>query len=414
MSKMISRIIEKWWWVITGIILGGLYVYGYKEMFFHQDDLDWLAMANHPFWQVMASPIGDHVNYLFRVLFKIEWNIFGLYFPGYYAVSVTMHAIVIYLLYLLARETSGRRDLAAICALLFTINTNWTEVVLWISGQTISITVLFVLLAMLSIWKKRGEVLTLFLASWTSALALGLPFATLLVYGLQKSKKYFYMLKPKTGWGTLLTLLGVAMVYYFFGTDGTKIEFGWQWGVQVAMVWVLAMVNSVVGRLFMPFDRFETLRIMGVLIFFLGGMWIWRDKLISIWRDSWSRFLILQISFYYLIVSVGRAQYGVGIMRAERYAYLGLALFLLLVVRVLRGWKMGGWVWIVPALIIVQCLGFYVRARAYVIRPQQMRTLFEEVRRTDPKDIDPDKYLPHFVLNDERLRYSDLLKLMND
>ena len=61
---------------------------------------------------------------------------------------------------------------------------------------------------------------------------------------------------------------------------------------------------------------------------------LWRmegGELQRIWHDTWSRFLILQIVIYNLIGS-GRAQYGIGIMRAERYAYLGLAFLLLIVV----------------------------------------------------------------------------------
>lgn len=411
---MLIKFIQKWWWSLVAILLAALFIYGYREMFFHQDDLDWFIMANRPFLDVMEYPIGDHVNYVFRLLLKLEWNIFGLYFPGYYAVSLVMHAVVIYLIYLLARETSGRRDLAIICALIFTINTNWTETVLWISGQTISITVIFVLLAMYAILKNKGEILSMLIACLTSALALGLPIATILVYGFQKSSTYLGKLKLKTGWGTIMSLIVVAMTYYLFGTDGTAIAFGLKWIVQVGMVWILAMMNTVIGRLIIPFDRFELIRIVGVILLSVATAWIHRSKLLPIWRDAWSRFLILQIWIYYLIVAAGRAQYGVGIMRAERYSYLGLALFLLLAARVLRTYQLGRWVWIVPLIIMLQSMGLYIRARAYVVRPQQMRLLFEEVRQANPKDINPNDYLPHFVLNDERLRYSDLLKLIND
>jgi hypothetical protein len=396
-----AKIMTKYSVWIVGGLLAGIYWWGVKNMFFHQDDLDWFLLAQKPFWQVMGSPIGDHVNYVFRLLLKLEWELFQLYFPLYLMVSVVMHAINIWLIYKLGTAISGRRDLSALAALLFTINTNWTEVVLWTSGQTISITAIFVLLAMYNIWKKRGEVVSLLMASSTSALALGLLGSTGVVY-------------KKMRWQVVLIMAVVGVIYAWKGTDGTAIAYSLDWLIKVGAVWGLMMINSVMGRLIIPFDRFEMIRIVSVIGLATLGLWKWRTSLGQIWRDNWSRFLIIQIALYQLIVAVGRAQYGVGIMRAERYSYLGLALLLLLGVRSLRKVKLGKWVWIVPVIVFMQCMGLYTRARAYVVRPQQMRQLFEEVKIADPKNIDPESYLPHFVLNDERLKYSDLLLLIND
>lgn len=392
-----AKIITKWWWVITGIILMGIYVYGVKYMFFHQDDLDWFILANQPFWGVMMAPIGDHVNFVWRLLLKIEWEVFRLKFAPYLAVSVLIHGLVVWLLYIISKATSGRRDLAVCAAWLFVINTNWTETVLWISGQTVTITALLVLLAMKAIWEKRGEVVWLVLASWTSALMIGLLTSALLVY--------------KKG---LLPLIIVILVYLFLGSDGTKIAYSWQWLAQVGIVSVGMMINSVIGRLLIPFDELEMVRIGIVSCLMVYGAWRGRGELQKIWHDTWSRFLIVQIIIYNLVVALGRAQYGIGIMRAERYTYLGLALFLLLVVRVLRNWQVGKWIWIVPVLVLMQGVGFYTRARVYVTRPQQMKQLFVEINEQGRENINLDQYLPHFVLNDERLKYRDLMNLIND
>jgi hypothetical protein len=314
-------------------------------------------------------------------------------------VSLLIHASVIGILYKLAKLSSGRGDLAAIAALIFSINTNWTETVLWISGQTITITALFVLLAMLAIWKKKWEGTMLLLVSWTSALAIGVLGASVFV---------FRQLRVKTA--AILTLLFV--IYKTWATDGTNIAANLAWVVQVGLVWGLMLVNSVIGRLIIPFDRFEILRIVLVTILLVYGAWRGRARLYDLWRDEWSRFLLIQLGLYNLIVAVGRAQYGVGIMRAERYAYLGLILVLLLAVRVMRKVKHGTWAWLVPAIVLAQCVGLYHRASSYIVRPQQLKQLVEEVQRTEFTHINQNEYLPHFVLNDERLKYSDLLPLL--
>lgn len=394
-----AKIITKWWWVLSSLMLLGMYLYGYLRMYFHQDDLDWFILANRPLLQVMQTPIGDHVNYVWRLLLKIEWDLFGMNFPPYLVVSVLIHLGVIGLLYKLARLSSGRADLAAMAALLFSINTNWTETILWISGQTITITTLFVLLVMVAIWKKKGELIWLLLASWTSALAMGVLGATILVV-------------RKLRWQTVGVLFGLGAIYKLWATDGTSIPVSLEWIAKVASVWGLMLINSVIGRLLIPFDRLEMVRIGMVSLCMVYGLWRMRGKLLDIWLDQWSRFLLLQLGIYNLIVAVGRAQYGIGIMRSERYTYLGLLLTLLLAVRVMRGVKIGRWGWLISIIVIVQGIGLYHRANVYIERPQQLKKLVQEIRQTDTTKINSEAYLPHYVLNDERLKYLDLVPLL--
>ncbi len=384
-----------------------MYVWGIQNMYFHQDDLDWFMMANKPFWSVMASPLSDHINYLFRVLLKLEWDTFHLFFPAYLAVSSIMHLLVVVLIYILARATSGRTDLASIAALIFTINTNWTEVVLWTSGQTISISAIFVLLAIFAVWKRKYRSAFLWLSTFTSALALGSLPATFLVYGIDyKNKKIF-----KLGLAVVLMSIMVLLFYKYIATDGTKIEYSLLWMIKVVEVMGLAIINTVIGRLFIPFDKFEMARIILVCIGLVIGIWSMRKNIKYLLHDKWSVFLILQIIFYYLIVAAGRAQYGVGIMRAERYAYLVLALLLLLCVRMLRNTKIERWVWIVPCVVIISCAGLYRRGEDYFKRPQQLKQVVEQVKN-DRENINPASYLPYEILNDERLKYIDLIKLI--
>lgn len=390
-------------------MLGMMYVYGIFNMYFHQDDLDWFIMMNQSFYKVILAPLSDHINYIFRILFKIEWDLFHLYFPAYLLVSTLMHALVVVMLYKLAHLTSKRQDLAAIVALIFTINTNWNEVVLWVSGQTISITVLFVLMTLYAIWQKRGAKWWMLLSMFTSALALGMLAATLLMYGIDIKKRN---LLPMGKWIILIGII-VLLFYKYVATDGTNIEFSAPWIVDVVGVMGLAVVNTVFGRLFIPFDSLELVRIVmvcGVLLFVLIQK---REELVKILADKWSVFLILQILFYYLVVAVGRAQYGVGIMRAERYAYMGLALILLLTARILRKTKIEKWIWVVPTILIIQLIGFERRASIYSARPLELKQLVYEVNK-NPEAYNSEDFLPHFVLNDERLTYDDLKKLIRD
>lgn len=396
-----EKISKSWHGWLIEVILAMIYLWGAQNMYFHQDDLDWFLLVKRPWEEVLRYPVGDHVNYLFRLLMYLEWNWFGFNFAPYLAVSTLMHAIVIWLIYVVAKVSSGRKDLAAIAALLFSVNTNWTEVVLWISGQTISITAIFVLWAMIGIWRRRGAGFLLMLSSWTSALALGLLGATMLTYRYLR-------------WWAMGIGFGVAMIYWWRGGDGTSLPIDLAWAGQVVIVSGLMVVNTVIGRLFIPFDRFELIRILVVVALMAYGSWRYRGLMLQIWRDTWSRFLLWQVVIYYLIVAAGRAQFGVGIMRAERYAYIGLALILILLVRVLREVKLGKWGWLVGMMVCVQVAGLYIRARGYIERPQQLKSLVETIKQTGGRELNGDDYLPRFVLNDDRLKYRDLMSLIND
>lgn len=402
-----EKIIQKWGkYLIAGLLIA-VYVWGSTKMYFHQDDLDWFILANRPVWAVMQAPIGDHVNYLWRALLVSEWNLFGFNFAPYLLVSILIHASVIYLLYQISWKTTRRKDLSMMAAMIFVINTNWTESILWISGQTISITALLVLLGMYTLVRKKGEILPIILNGITSALSLGFLGSTLINYGYDFEKKKV----TKVGMAAIMALLIVFGGYFFKGSDGTKIAFSLAWVIKVGEVCILMLVNTVIGRLIIPFDRYEIVRIALVLMGMLGLMVYYSGKLREIWSDKWSRFLIIQGFFYNLIVAIGRAQFGVGIMRAERYAYLGLAIFLLIVVRNLRHAKIKYLGSLVFLIGVIQMVGFYRRASDYIVRPQQLKQLVWQIE-TGQDQSESEKYLPHFVLNDERLKYGDLYPLI--
>lgn len=398
MAKKISNWINKYWYLGVATIIGFVLYYSATKMFFHQDDVDWFILANKSWRELLRTPIGDHVNYLWRILLKFEWDMFGLNFLPYTLVSMLMHIVVLRLIYVIALESSGRRDLAIAAVCLFALNTNWTETLLWISGQTIIITVIFVLMATHMIWRRTLRSMGLFLASLTSALAIGVLGASLIVY-----KK----IRPKV----IVIFIVLGILYKFMGGDGTRLELGMElvWK-SIAVGWLM-VVNTVIGRTLIPFDRFETFRIalMMILVGWLG--WKNRVKIANDWGDEWSRFLMLQLVIYYGVVAIGRSQFGLGIMRAERYAYLGLAIVLLILARVLRGVRIKYLGLIVASLMFVQCVGFWQRAKVYIVRPSQVRTLFVSLEKVRSGECYHDAFLPYYVLQDQRLKYSDLIKL---
>lgn len=401
---MDEKRVVKYWWVGAIVLLGLIWGWGVTQMYFHQDDLDWLILANRSWAHVFAYPIGDHVNYVWRGLLKTEWELFGTNYPAYLTVSVLLHAATVGLFYRLAKRL-GRVEWAGLLSLLLVVNTNWTETVLWMSGQTITITALLVLLAMNAKWEGKYRLTTMWLSSWTSALAIGLLVSTGLTEGWDRATKKM----TKVGWGVVVVGVGLAMIYLLRATDGTTVEYSWPWVGRVGTVAILAELHTVIGRTLIPFDRGEILRIVlvGIGIVWIG--WSQRARIGEGLKDPWVKFLSIQLIFYYLIVAVGRAQFGIGIMRAERYAYLGLILTLLILARLWRQVNIKRWmVGVVVVIVLAQTVGLWNRAERYKERPQQLRSLVLQLKETDWQEVEEAAYLPHFVLNDQRLKYRDV------
>lgn len=405
---MLKIFIEKWW-VIVGVLLLSMYIYGYFRMYFYLDDLFWFTLMSQSLPEIMSSPLSEHINYLFKIFFKIEWNLIGFNFPPYLFISIAIHGFVVWLIYSLSIMTSGRKDLSAFVAILFTINTNWNEIVLWVSGQTVSFTVVFVLLSMIAIWKNRYQVLTIGLATMTSAIALGLPLAFLFTYGYKIGKWQI----SKEGWGVVGVILMISLIYIFIPSDRTAVEITLSSVVSIVIFWILSIINIMISRFFVPFDQFESVRLAVVILALCILVYKYKDSFRVIWADMWSRFLFLQIGIYYLVVATGRFQYGDLLIRTERFAYLGLALFFLLLVRIFRNVSLNKLIYLMPLLIFIQCLGFFVRAESYVIKPQRLKSLVVEIRATDQNIIKYDDYLPEYVFPRKAMRYKDLVHLIN-
>ena len=50
----------------------------------------------------------------------------------------------------------------------------------------------------------------------------------------------------------------------------------------------------------------------------------------------------------------------------------------------------------------------------YIKRPEQLKVLVSEIKQKGISEEKYDEYLPRFVLNDERLKYRDLMILLDD
>lgn len=370
------------------------------QMWFHQDDLSWMKLAQRPWLSQLTIPVAEHINYVFRFFFKLEYQIFRWNYPGYLAVSVLMHVGVAWLIALITAKITKKRELAMLAGLLFLVNTNWNETVMWVSGQTILISALFTLATVYHLVRKTNIMwwgLLLWLTSMTSALTVWLPVVTVGVFWQDK----------KIRWSALTVILWIAGIYYLRGNGETGVSINW---LEAAVTGGLMIINTLIGRWWWPWEVGEKVRIGITAI--AGGLFVWKWGK-GLWekirhnRESW--FLLLSLVSYYAVVALGRSRYGIGIMRAERYAYLGLALLLPVLMWMIKEFKIKfSYVkWIALGLGLIQIFGFVDRASRYTTRPRQLYELHRKIESLDKTKCYQDGDFPTHVFGEGEVKLSE-------
>ena len=129
-------------------VLDGLLLFAY----FQVDDFNWLRLGTWP--SVLASfhgPWGHDVAYrpLSRLSFYLDYRIFGWHAGAWHAENMALGAVAGSCLYAFARNLKMGRLPCLLAALLFVAAPLGSDNIIWISGRTGLLCLIFILLAML-------------------------------------------------------------------------------------------------------------------------------------------------------------------------------------------------------------------------------------------------------------------------
>lgn len=116
-------------------------------------------------WKQMApfAP-GNYYRPLFLLLLRVNYSIFGDHPFGWHLVSLALHLVVTWQVYLVVRKITGRFTPAWVAAAIFGVHPIHHEVVAWVSGATESLLAVTFLAAFLAYLRSREEAKPL----WTS------------------------------------------------------------------------------------------------------------------------------------------------------------------------------------------------------------------------------------------------------
>lgn len=111
-------------------------------------------------WQFLdessRQPAGLYYRPIFNSFLILQYQLFGQKVWAWHLVSVLLHLIVVFLVYVLARVWELDKTVALIAALIFGLHPVHTEAVAWISSSPDLIASIFVLASLLLYEKSRG------------------------------------------------------------------------------------------------------------------------------------------------------------------------------------------------------------------------------------------------------------------
>ncbi len=131
-----------------------------------------------------ATTAQPYYRPLFSLWSMLNYALFGTHAWGWHLMNVLIHMLATWLVFVVCREFTGRKQLALITASLFAVHPVHTESVAWISGITDPIMSVFLLLSFYfylqfrktgSIPKLAAMLGTYLLALWSKETALALP-----------------------------------------------------------------------------------------------------------------------------------------------------------------------------------------------------------------------------------------------
>ncbi len=325
---------------------------------FLSDDWHWLYLAKNTSLDLRiflsnyeGANIGGSYNPILLLLFKLFYALFGLQGVFYHLLSLLLHSLNAFLLYLLANILFQQFNFTKvkfwsfIVGVLFLIWPTQVEAISWVAAWPhlwVSVFYLSAFYFYLQARTKPGLKFILFsllffiLALFTKELAISLPFVLLLW------EIYFYFLKQKN---KKLWQLGLYFVFLFLWLGlrfvSTKLFVGYYGQSNLSLHF-----GSWIGNFFAYLNDFFTWSFLreffykvyyhGLVYILIFGFFVlaFYFYLVYLYKKWW-QFIILASAFLVLLplipLGLNRINFG-----GERYLYLASAFLLILFVGLLQ------------------------------------------------------------------------------
>ena len=150
-------------YIAAASLVGSSIYFATLSHWFFSDDFHWLETAvksvSNP-RLILTHRFFNYFRPVVNALFSVNYLVFGLSAFGYHLFNVILHLISGFLVGSLAYRIFHYRTLPAVFGtLIFAVNPAGSEAVIWVSGRTDLLSMLFFLAAFnLAIWKPFGPI----------------------------------------------------------------------------------------------------------------------------------------------------------------------------------------------------------------------------------------------------------------
>ena len=402
-----------------------------ERLWFFHDSIEILLNSTNFSLNYLLLPHGEHFIPLTKLVFFVQFSLFGINFTPYFVLSIFLHLANLYLLWLIVIEITKKHFFAYMAVILFAVNVTFFEIILWFVSQNL-LCHFFISLAFL-FWlklRKKRNINFLLIAGLSSvgaafSFGFGLlyPFVLAILSSIDKKTN-----RKNALFFSILGLVSVLIYLFFAGQNLyviNKTPLTFQSIPDIIEFLYIGLVDGLVFRFFYAlfptrFLAFNNIlkpflliaaTVFLLLIFILPSRKSKEKLIINI-------ALIINIIYPYFMASLRRATISPGEAMAERYAYnplFFLIIFLIYQFSLLKqrkGLKTFCCLFVLY-ILTTQVLVFYKRAFIWTKQTIRNKLFFQQLsEKINSNSLEKNCKLPKGIKDKQEPceRYIDLLK----
>jgi len=337
---------NKWLWLWLIFVAGWYLIPWWNKVYFLWDDIELLMRFRHPTVETFLASHQYQFFPVFKLFYWLQVQLFGVNPAAFLSVSVGLHLINIYLVYLLINRLTKNNFLSFLSAVLVSFNKSYFTVIFWPTIQSNLLLTTFMLASFhfFCNLKNRFRKTTLLLLassillgglSFGFGVGAGFVFAIIAWLFWKKSRSR----AATVATGAIAGIVSILLVILFSSSEIQKDQI-WQFSpiriFNIIYFTLVGVSQAVISRFFLPgfvpsIHSPANIAIMiilpaTILFFFLRTIFVNRKQ------PSILSPLFLFISFTvipYFIAALARSGPGALGGLAERYIYLPFFAFIL-------------------------------------------------------------------------------------
>ena len=177
-DSLFWRKMNKWLFIWLIFVAGWYLIPWWNRVYFLWDDIELLMKLRHPSLETFFISHQYQFFPVFLLFYSVEINLFGVNPSAFLAVSVGLHLVNIYLVYVLIKKLTKNNLLSFLASMLVSFNKSYFTVIFWPTIQTHILLTTFSLLSILILMNIKNhysfpKTLLLFLCLTSAGLSLG-------------------------------------------------------------------------------------------------------------------------------------------------------------------------------------------------------------------------------------------------